>query len=455
MPFLSHGRVLELKEQLEGTRAEVISYGSRDYVQSIQRWSETCEKEAGAIVRVTSTSEVSTVINFSRKHHINFVVESGGHSTTGSSASHGGIVISMTTMRKVLTDPASKTVCVQGGATWEDVNNSTTAFGLAVVGATASQTGYGLTIDQLISVKMVLANGTIVEASETSNQDLFWAVRGAGQAFGVATEFVFRAQSIPSTLFGGIMFFTVDKLPKIVEFANQFDKKQEPRSGFFFGFRAHPLVQHTAIVAILFYNGTRSQAEHFFAPLLSLDAVLNETDMMSYAHLCSLGNMETVPAGRKTQSGTTVAFPLEAENVREIWTTFDNIIKSYPEMRDSTLAFELLPYANLRQVALDQTACANRGPYYNVGLLLCWRNHELDVKMPALKREILAHFKREEGDSDESHAEVYANYAGHETRPNQLFGDNLPRLLKMKEKYDPHNVFRKWHNLHNPLSRPP
>lgn len=141
MPFMSYSHVLELRRWLEGTRANVICYGSEDYAEKIKRWSDTCERDAGAIVEVTSTSEVSETVQFARKHHINFVTEAGGHSTTGSSATHGGLVISLAKMRRVLTDPASKTVCVQGGAIWDDVNESTAAYGLAVVGSTASHTG--------------------------------------------------------------------------------------------------------------------------------------------------------------------------------------------------------------------------------------------------------------------------------------------------------------------------
>jgi FAD/FMN-containing dehydrogenase len=129
------------------------------------------------VVRVTSTHEVSEVVSFASKRHIPFVVKAGGHSTSGSSATHGGIVISLSKMRKVVVDPASKTVAVQGGATWEDIDEAAAQHGLAVVGGTVNHTGvgrttlgggygwlmgrYGLIIDNLLSVKMVLADGFV------------------------------------------------------------------------------------------------------------------------------------------------------------------------------------------------------------------------------------------------------------------------------------------------------
>lgn len=377
---------------------------------------------------MTSTAEVSTIIKFARKRHVKFVVEAGGHSTTGASASHGGIVISMATMRKVITDPASHTVCVQGGATWEDVNSSAMSYGLAVVGPTANQTGvggstlgggygwltgqYGLIIDQLLSVKMVLADGTVVEASEENEPGLFWAVRGAGQAFGVATEFVFRAHSIRPSTFGGTMYFSVDKLPEVVRFANKFHEKQDPKAGFFFGFRAHPSVERTAVVILLFYYGTRAEGESFFEDLLSVDEAARKTDMMSYADIQALGNIEPISGGRKSIDGTAVTFPLPMERYLDVYDHFDHILASYPEAKSSEIMFELLPYAKAGAVPLDATAATNRGPYYNVGLILCWSNPELDRRIVTLKHALLDILTPESSTKDQSYAEKYPNYAG-------------------------------------------
>ncbi|KAE8390891.1 hypothetical protein BDV23DRAFT_172004 [Aspergillus alliaceus] len=465
MPFLSYAHVLELQQELEGTRARVICAGSDEYAESIQRWSDTCEKEAGAVVKVTCTSEVSEVINFARKHRIAFVVEAGGHSTTGSSSTHGGIVISLAEMRKVLTDPASKTVCVQGGATWQDVNSSTAPYGLVVVGSTSSHTGvggstlgggcgwltgrYGLIIDSLLSVKMVLADGSIVEASETSSPDLFWAARGAGQAFGVVTELVFRAYDLKHKVFGGALYFALDKLPTIVDFANEFHRRKDENSGFMFGFTAPPFMTGTAVLAVLFYNGTREEAEAFFEPLLSVDRVRGQTDMMSYTKINAVANVEPSPKGRKSINGTNVTLPLDIDFVHDVCNQFDRVMRSYRRVGDSVLMFELLPYSHIIEVPSDATACANRGRYYNVGSIFCWQDPELDHKMQTEQQAIISRIEqfgfgsRSEG---EKRVVAYANYAGHKSAAC-LFGDNLERLQQLKKIYDPNNVFRKWHDL--------
>ncbi|PWY95931.1 FAD/FMN-containing dehydrogenase [Aspergillus sclerotioniger CBS 115572] len=334
----------------------------------------------------------------------------------------------MASMHKVLTDPASKTVCAQGGATWDAVNQSTAPYGLAVVGATASHIGvggstlgggygwltgqHGLIIDQLLSVKMVVADGSIVEASDENNRDLFWAVRGAGQAFGIATEFVFRAHKVPAIIFGGSMYFDVEKLPKIVEFANRFDERQDQKSGFCFGFTVRRPAGQTEILAMLFYNGTQTEAEAFFAPILSLEYLVNRTGMVSYAELNSMANVDPVPEGRKSIGGTNITPPLTTSPVHELWEQFDEVMRTYPRMGDSALVFELLPYSKIVQVPIEETACANRGPYYNVGLILCWHDSELDAKMHALQRNMIAKIQEGQQGTTDDHVVAYANFAG-------------------------------------------
>ncbi|KAL5049521.1 hypothetical protein BDW71DRAFT_204777 [Aspergillus fruticulosus] len=488
MRFMDVSLVLELRQELEGTQAEISHLGSEAYHEDIKSWSDTCEKEAGsliypgesgaiadalqgAIVNVTSAEEVSKTINFARNYKVEFVARAAGHSTSNESATRGGIVISLHRMRKVVVDPASKTVRVQGGATWEDVNLATAVYGLALVGATASQTGvggstlgggfgwltgqYGLIIDNLVKATVVMANGSIVEASEDWHKDLFWALRGAGQAFGVVTELVFRAHDVPDKVFGGLLYYTADKLAEIVEFANWFHQQQDEHSGFFFGFRAPSPVEETMVMTLLFYNGCLEKATAFFAPLLSLHSALGKTDMMSYEQVNRLANIEPSPEGRKWIGGTQISFPLDKKLAHELWVDFNRLMLLYPSVGNSVLAFELLPYSKVASVPIDATSCANRGPSYNAGLLLCWLDPNQDAILVQSGRALLRKIRRLQGqeDSDE-HVSSYANYAGHNYSPKYLFGPNLPRLQELKKRYDQHNAFHKWHNLVSPTDDP-
>ncbi|KAJ5378311.1 uncharacterized protein N7496_005720 [Penicillium cataractarum] len=456
MPFLSYKRAVQLRQVLKDTQAIVVTPEDEGYPELISRWSEACEKEAGAVVMATSSHEVALTVTFATVHYIPFVVQGGGYSTSGASSTHGGIVINLSAMR---------------GATWAEVDQAAEREGLAVVGCTTSAAGvggttlgggfgwltgrHGLVIDNLISVRMVLSDGRVVNASVAEHPDLFWAVRGAGQSFGVATEFVLRAHRQRSPIFGGLLYLPIDQLNAVVKFANQFDEKATGDEGLFFGFTTRPpALLSTVIVALLFYNGPRAAAEAFFAPLLALGPIQNETHEMPYPEMNTILGQLAAPGARKRMSGTTISLPLEPQIVLEIYEDFDRIMQSYPRVEGSVVAFELLPYARVIQVPVGATAYANRGPYHNVATVFRWHDPELDAKITSLDRALVRKIRERAGVAGVAGHGVglYANYAGHEANAQELFGDNLPRLQDLKKHYDPKNMFQKWHNLLIPTS---
>jgi FAD/FMN-containing dehydrogenase len=467
MPFLSYDKALELRRDLDGT-AEVLTFGSEGYAESLRRWSDTCEKEAGAVVRATSSQQVATVVSFARRNHVHFVVQGGGHSTYAASSTHGGIVIDLSKMCKVVVDSASKTVAVQGGATWRDVNTATAPYGLAIVGGTLDLSGvaattlgggygwltgrYGLAIDNLLSVRIVLADGKVIVASETEQPDLFWAVRGAGQAFGVVTELVFQAHDQKSPVYGGLLKFPAERLREVIEFANAFGIRSTKDQGLYFGFTCPPSERKVAIFAVLFYNGPVKDAESFFSPLLSLRPIVNETDMMPYERLNTAIERFTSSSGRKSIGGINITLPLDFQRVWRLFQQFETIMSTNRRVEESTLTFQLLPYAEVARVPVEATACANRGHNYNACVIFCWHDPDQDTKMHNLQQKFLRDVEECGGIRDyERHNQgigvVYANFAGKGVALDDIFGANLPRLQFLKTKYDPDNVFRKWHNL--------
>lgn len=180
------------------------------------------------VIRATSPEEVSTAIRFATAHKVPLTARGGGHSTSGASSSDGGMVVDLTRMRNVSVDPAARTVTYEGGCLFGDVDSALAAHGLATVGGLYNQTGvgrlvlggghgfltarHGLAIDNLVSVEMILADGSIVEVSETQRPDLFWAVRGAGAQFGIVTRFTSRAHP-QGDVWGGALLFALDKVP--------------------------------------------------------------------------------------------------------------------------------------------------------------------------------------------------------------------------------------------------
>ena len=152
--------------------------------------------------------EVAIVVVFAKTWGIEIASRGGGHTTSGSSSTDGGICIDLSRLRKVIVDPDTKTVTAQGGALWADVDKAAEEHGLAVVGGTVNTTGvggltlgggygylvgkYGLVIDNLLEVELVLADGKTITASRHKNSQLFWAIRGAGASIGAILSFIFQ-----------------------------------------------------------------------------------------------------------------------------------------------------------------------------------------------------------------------------------------------------------------------
>ncbi|KAL4788396.1 hypothetical protein BJX76DRAFT_316411 [Aspergillus varians] len=494
MPFLPFSNVLNLRKELEGTAAEIVTWGCDDYGDSIKQWSETCDTYIGARVRVSSTDEAAAVVRFATSYKIPLAVKGGGFSTTGASTTHGGIVLDLFRLRRVEVDSDSRVVTAQGGALWADIDVAAAQYGLAVVGSTLNHIGaagatlgggygwltgqHGLAIDNLLWVKIILADGSVVTASEQEYPDLFWAVRGAGQSFGVAIELGFRAHERDhNPVFAGSLLFSADKLPRIVEFANRFEAITDGKQGFWFGFTMLSSTDKCAILVVVFYDGTQKAAEEFFSPVLSLESVANSTQVLPYDALNGILNTVdtltrsknssgvnvTYPVDqsvgpRKSLRGSNITLPLDFDFVRSIYNEFNGILTDCPQASDSRLLFEILPNIQITKVPNNATAFASRGPYYNVTTLFKWNETGLDSRMSSLQRNLMdnigthAGIIRMPGYNISKHGTgLYANYAGHDVPVKAIFGDNLPRLQELKKKYDPDNVFRKWHNIKAPI----
>ncbi|KAL2856472.1 hypothetical protein BJY01DRAFT_242810 [Aspergillus pseudoustus] len=449
------------------------------------------------MVRVSSVDQVATVVRFATDHEISFTTRGGGYSTSGASIAHGGIVLDLSKLRAVHVSPESHTVTVQGGALWADVDVAAARHHLVVVGSTLNQIGvagatlgggygwltgqYGLAIDNLLWVKMVLADGSIVTASETAHADLFWAIRGAGLCFGVAVELGFRAHRQEGHVFAGTLRFAPDKLPRVVAFVNQFESLTDGRQGFWFGFTMQDSVDmdQCHILVVLFYNGSESQARQFFRPVLELDSVVDTTQMLSYDGLNGILNTADITARRdslpkidithpdksvgfrRSLRGSNITLPLDAEFVQSIYDEFSAMVTHYPQARDSRILLEFVPNGEVKKVANSATAFASRGPYYNVSSLFEWAEARLDDEIRSRQKGMMdriggdAGIARHPGYNPSTHGTgLYANYAGRDVPVEEIFGSNISRLRELKQKYDSHNTFRKWHNL-NKHANPP
>ena len=183
-----------------GIRGRVLQSGDPGYDEARLIWNGLIDRRPALIVQPTGAADVVDAVDFAREHGLTLSIRGGAHNVTGNAVNDGGLVIDLSQMNGVRVDPATQTVRVEGGATWGDCDRETQLFGLAVPGGVVSTTGiagltlhgglghlrrkYGLSIDSLLSVDIVTADGRLRAASATENEDLFWAVRGAGSNFG-------------------------------------------------------------------------------------------------------------------------------------------------------------------------------------------------------------------------------------------------------------------------------
>ncbi|MGA8116409.1 MAG: FAD-binding oxidoreductase [Actinocatenispora sp.] len=215
-------------------RGEVVGPDDPGYELHRRVWNGSVDRHPALIARCAGVADVVDAVRFAREHDLAIAVRGGGHSFPGLSVCDDGIVLDLSLMTGVRVDPAHRTARVQAGLRLGDLDRETQAFGLAVPAGIVTHTGlagltlgggigwlmrrYGLTVDQLLSVDLVTADGRLVTASARENPELFWGVRGAGGNFGVVTEFEFRLNPVGPEVFAGQVMWPMEESPEVLRF---------------------------------------------------------------------------------------------------------------------------------------------------------------------------------------------------------------------------------------------
>jgi FAD/FMN-containing dehydrogenase len=276
-----------LRAQLHG---ELIRPGDEGYDEARRVYNGMIDKRPALIARCADVADVIYAVNFGRENHLTVAVRGGGHNGPGLGTCDDGLVIDLSRLRGVRVDPADQTVRVEGGCLLRDMDHASHAFGLAVPSGFFSTAGvggltlgggvgsmtrsYGLTIDNLLSVDMVLADGHLVTASADENADLFWAVRGGGGNFGVVTSFLFRGNPV-HTVYGGPMIWPLEVAADLLHFWQDLILKAPEELNGWFAFLTVPPVapfpeqyQLQKMCAIIWcYTGPLEKAEEVFKPI--------------------------------------------------------------------------------------------------------------------------------------------------------------------------------------------
>lgn len=225
------------KELANGFAGQLLAPHDADYDEARKVYNAMVDRRPALIARCADAQDVARTIGFAREHHLPLAVRGGGHNGAGLGVCDDGVVADLSLLREIEVDPGTRTARVGGGCTWGEVDRATHAHGLATPSGFISTTGvggltlgggigyltrrYGLTIDNLLEAELVLADGTPARASAQENPDLFWAIRGGGGNFGVATSFRFALQPV-STVLAGPTFWPLEQTHEVMRTYREF-----------------------------------------------------------------------------------------------------------------------------------------------------------------------------------------------------------------------------------------
>ncbi len=321
-------------------------------------------------------------------------------------------------MRSTEVDAGNKTVKVGGGALWGDVDAALTPYGLATVGGTAADTGvgglalgggfgwlsikYGLVCDNILECTVVLADGRIVKANSKENTDLFWALRGAGQNFGVVTEFVFQAYE-QGNLWAGFVVVpaTPENVNKVIEVSNKLylpgSNGKCAAAGIAaggFGFMKPPQAGgHVMLMVPISYNGPEEDGKAMFKEILDLGPVMSTMDSVSYEQA---NKLMPIPYGlRVSMKGAAFELPVRPEFVLSALESFSKFTEDVPDAAGSYLIWELIPSDAILKVNNSATAFANRGDHMNALVGPMWTDEKNDQACRNWARDMSQMFKKE------------------------------------------------------------
>jgi FAD/FMN-containing dehydrogenase len=292
-------------------RGDLILPSDPDYESVRAVYNGMIDKRPAMIARCADVADVIAAVTFARKHDLLLAIRGGGHHGAGLGTCDAGLVIDLSQMKGIRVDPESRSVRVEGGCTWGEVDHATHAFGMATPSGFISTTGvggltlggglgyltrkYGLTIDNLLAVDIVLADGSFVTANADQHADLFWAVRGGGGNFGVVTSFLFRLHPV-STVVGGPTLWPIDQAAEVMRWYRDFITEAPEDLNGWFGILVVPPVPtfpedlhlKTMCGIVWCYTGPEERADEVFAPVQEVGApALHGVGAMPYPVLQS------------------------------------------------------------------------------------------------------------------------------------------------------------------------
>jgi FAD/FMN-containing dehydrogenase len=455
----------ELRARLKG---QLLTPADDDYERARQVWNGMIDRHPALIARCAGTDDVAAAVRFAREHQILLAVRGGSHNVAGLASCDGGLVIDLSQMKDVQVDPEARLAKVGGGATWGEVDAATQPFGLAVPGGVVSETGvagltlggglgwvrrkYGLSCDNLLAAEVVTADGQMLRASETEHPDLLWGLRGGGGNFGVVTTFEFRLQPVGPEVMVVATLYPAERAKELVSFFRSYSETAPDEvSGFaiWASVPAAPFIpaelhgQPTVILAAC-YAGPADEGEAILQPLREQgDAQFDLSGRMPYVELQKFFD-EDYPAGE-------LQYYWKSVFLRELSDeALDRLIELAAERPSPLSTIDLWQMGGaISRVRPDETAFPERESPYLVGIESNWADPADNQRNIAWTRRVFEEMQ------PFSTGRPYLNFEEiREGVAQAALRGNYDRLVAIKRRYDPTNLFRVNQNIKGGASEP-
>ena len=457
---LTSGQLDDLAFHLDGS---LLQAGDEGWEDALSIWNGMVASVPALVVQPISAGDVAAAVVFARDNGLLVSIKGGGHNVAGTAIAEGGLMLDMSRMRELTVDSEAKLAHVGPGCRLQDVDRATQAHGLATVLGFVSEVGvagltlggglgyltrrFGWTVDNLQEVEIVTADGQIRTASREENADLFWALRGGGGNFGVVTRFTFRLHEVGPTVFGGLIAWPFERADEILREYRAITS-ESPRELAVFVDLLHappaPFVPEEwhgkkLCAMLVCYSGDLAVTDQVLAPIRSLrDPVVDLLAELPYTRLQSLLD-ETEPTG--------MHYYWKTEYLAEL---SDGFLSALPEL----YATCPMPLGDLGVLQLgealeehdeDDGAVGNRDARYVFGVKGMWEPGETNAD--GFRQWVRDAWERLRPFST---GRTYINFQSAdegEERVRASYGDNYDRLMDVKGRYDPENLFRSNRNI--------
>ncbi|MEC5404382.1 FAD-binding oxidoreductase [Paraburkholderia sp. MPAMCS5] len=451
-------------EELKGAiRGQLVLPEDSNFSEVRNIWNAMIERRPAMILRCAGVADVRRAVAFARDNHLPLAVRGGGHNIAGSALCDDGIVIDLSLMKSVRIDPFKKRAYVEPGATLGAFDHEAQAFGLATPLGINSTTGvagltlgggfgwisrkFGMTVDNLVSADVVTAQGELLRASAESNEDLFWAIRGGGGNFGVVTSFEFALHEVGPMVYGGLVVMPLDQArDALVKYRAAAEQMPDDLSVWAVLRLAPPLPFLPAdvhgkpvIIFAMCYTGPTANGPSAVAQVRTFGTPVGEhLGEMPFAAWQQAFDPLLTPGSRNYWKSHNLA-SIDDGLIDALLQSIDNLPSPQCEIFFGQIG------AQTQRVPVSATAYSSRDTHYAMNVHSRWEDAADDERCIGWARAFF------DAAAPFALGSVYVNFMTQEegARVADAYGPNYERLVAVKSRYDPHNLF-----CHNQNIRP-